>query len=167
MVGGAEGADEIGVRGSAGIGKIELPANTLRITPQKGDRQNTWAVRISGNWRVRFRFAGPDVTDVNYEDYHCGIGRRNGIPCHRRMEREQVCELDTRPHHPTHYRPYAPKISLSPSSTSANSSGDAYPNRFPMRPVDSVRSWRIFTQERFAVALLPSSRVSGKPARCG
>ena len=42
----------------------------LGLHPLKGDRQNTWAVRIRGNWRVTFRFAGPDVTDVNYEDYH-------------------------------------------------------------------------------------------------
>jgi proteic killer suppression protein len=42
----------------------------LGLHPLKGDRQSTWAVRISGNWRVTFRFAGPDVTDVNYEDYH-------------------------------------------------------------------------------------------------
>lgn len=30
----------------------------------------TWAVRVSANWRVTFRFEGPDVTDVDYEDYH-------------------------------------------------------------------------------------------------
>lgn len=45
-----------------------LPA--LDLHPLKGDRQGTWAVRVSGNWRVTFRFEGPDVTDVNYEDYH-------------------------------------------------------------------------------------------------
>ena len=42
----------------------------LGLHPLRGDRQNTRAVRISGNWRVTFRFTGPDVTDVNYEDYH-------------------------------------------------------------------------------------------------
>ena len=42
----------------------------LGLHPLKGDRHGTWAVRISGNWRVTFRFSGPDVTDVNYEDYH-------------------------------------------------------------------------------------------------
>jgi len=25
---------------------------------------------VGGNWRVTFRFVGPDVSDVNYEDYH-------------------------------------------------------------------------------------------------
>ncbi len=42
----------------------------LGLHPLKGDRKGTWAVGVSGNWRVTFRFSGPDVEDVNYEDYH-------------------------------------------------------------------------------------------------
>jgi len=42
----------------------------LGLHPLKGDRQGTWAVEVSGNRRVTFRFVGPDVADVNYEDYH-------------------------------------------------------------------------------------------------
>jgi proteic killer suppression protein len=42
----------------------------LQLHPLKGDRQGTWAVTVSGNWRVTFRFVGPDVSDVDYEDYH-------------------------------------------------------------------------------------------------
>lgn len=42
----------------------------LGLHPLTGARQGTWAVSVSGNWRVTFRFDGPDVTDVNYEDYH-------------------------------------------------------------------------------------------------
>jgi len=42
----------------------------LNLHPLKGDRQGTWAVQVSGNWRVTFRLVGPDVSDVNYEDYH-------------------------------------------------------------------------------------------------
>ena len=42
----------------------------LGLHPLKGSRHDTWAVEVSGNWRVTFRFTGPDVTDVNYEDYH-------------------------------------------------------------------------------------------------
>jgi len=42
----------------------------LNLHPLKGDRHGTWTVDVSGDWRVTFRFAGPDVTDVNYEDYH-------------------------------------------------------------------------------------------------
>ena len=42
----------------------------LGLHPLKGARLGTWAVSVSGNWRVTFRFEGPDVTDVHYEDYH-------------------------------------------------------------------------------------------------
>ena len=42
----------------------------LGLHPLKGSRRGTWAVSVSGNWRVTFRFEGPDVTDVHYEDYH-------------------------------------------------------------------------------------------------
>lgn len=42
----------------------------LNLHPLKGARKGTWAVQVSGNWRVTFRFVGPDVSDVNYEDYH-------------------------------------------------------------------------------------------------
>lgn len=42
----------------------------LDLHPLKGARQGTWAVSVSGNWRVTFRFEGPDVTDVDDEDYH-------------------------------------------------------------------------------------------------
>ena len=42
----------------------------LHLHPLKGARHGTWAVQVSGNWRVTFRFVGPDVLDVNYEDYH-------------------------------------------------------------------------------------------------
>lgn len=34
------------------------------------DRKGFWSVKVSGNWRVTFRFEGEDVTDVDYEDYH-------------------------------------------------------------------------------------------------
>ena len=42
----------------------------LGLHPLKGDRRGTWAVQVSGNWRVTFRFEGPDVSHVDYEDYH-------------------------------------------------------------------------------------------------
>ena len=47
---------------------MNLPG--LYLHELKGERQGTWSVRVSGNWRVTFKFDGPDVTDVNYEDYH-------------------------------------------------------------------------------------------------
>ncbi len=36
----------------------------------RGDRKGTWAVKVSGNWRLTFSMAGKDVTQVDYEDYH-------------------------------------------------------------------------------------------------
>ncbi len=35
-----------------------------------GRRKGTWSVRVSGNWRVTFRFVGKDAVDADYEDYH-------------------------------------------------------------------------------------------------
>ena len=29
-----------------------------------------WAVSVSGNWRLTFRFDGEDAVLVNYQDYH-------------------------------------------------------------------------------------------------
>jgi len=42
----------------------------LRLHPLTGDRKGDWSVAVSGNWRITFEFSGPDVKDVDYEDYH-------------------------------------------------------------------------------------------------
>ena len=42
----------------------------LDLHPLKGDRAGEWAVSVSANWRVIFRFQDHDVIDVDYEDYH-------------------------------------------------------------------------------------------------
>jgi toxin HigB-1 len=42
----------------------------LDLHPLRGDRKGSWAVRVSGNWRVTFTMFGSDVEDVDYEDYH-------------------------------------------------------------------------------------------------
>ena len=47
---------------------MNLPG--LHLHELKGQRRGTWAVRVSGNWRVTFRFEGEDAPDVDYEDYH-------------------------------------------------------------------------------------------------
>ena len=47
---------------------MNLPG--LRLHQLKGDRQGTWAVNVSGNWRVTFMFVDKDVDEVDYEDYH-------------------------------------------------------------------------------------------------
>lgn len=42
----------------------------LGLHPLKGGRKGTWAVAVSGNWRVTFKFVGKDADSVDYEDYH-------------------------------------------------------------------------------------------------
>lgn len=42
----------------------------LYLHQLKGASRDIRSVRVSGNWRVTFRFDGQDATDVNYEDYH-------------------------------------------------------------------------------------------------
>jgi proteic killer suppression protein len=47
---------------------MNLPG--LDLHPLKGVRRGHWAVKVSGSWRVTFHFAGKDIEDVDYEDYH-------------------------------------------------------------------------------------------------
>ena len=35
-----------------------------------GNRRGTWSIRVSGNWRITFRFEEGEAVDVNLEDYH-------------------------------------------------------------------------------------------------
>jgi proteic killer suppression protein len=47
---------------------MNLPG--LRFHGLKGDRKGAYAVSVSGNWRITFRFEEADAIDVNLEDYH-------------------------------------------------------------------------------------------------
>ena len=47
---------------------MNLPG--LDLHELHGQRKGTWAVKVSGNWRVTFTFGGKDADRVNYEDYH-------------------------------------------------------------------------------------------------
>jgi proteic killer suppression protein len=42
----------------------------LNLHPLKGQHKGFWAVSVSGNWRVIFRFENSDAVDVDYLDYH-------------------------------------------------------------------------------------------------
>lgn len=48
----------------------ELSLPSYRLNPLKGDRTGQWSIWVNGNWRVTFRFVGPDVELVDYQDYH-------------------------------------------------------------------------------------------------
>lgn len=59
------------------LGRLQVSVNPadmklpgLFLHPLTGQRKGTWAVRVSGNWRVTFAFAERDAIDVDYEDYH-------------------------------------------------------------------------------------------------
>lgn len=40
------------------------------LHPLLGNLAGYWAVTVSRNWRVVFRFTGPNVCDVDLIDYH-------------------------------------------------------------------------------------------------
>lgn len=50
------------------VGDMDLPG--FRLHPLKGARQGFWSVTVRANWRVIFRFADSDATDIDYLDYH-------------------------------------------------------------------------------------------------
>jgi proteic killer suppression protein len=47
---------------------MNLPG--LDLHELRGPRKGTWAVKVSGNWRLTFAYAGRDVERVDYEDCH-------------------------------------------------------------------------------------------------
>ena len=53
---------------AAGPGDMSIPGFGLH--PLRGDLAGYWAVRVSGNWRIIFRFEGRDVREVELVDYH-------------------------------------------------------------------------------------------------
>lgn len=44
------------------------PSN--RLETLSGDRAGHWSIRINDQWRICFRFANGDATDVEITDYH-------------------------------------------------------------------------------------------------
>jgi proteic killer suppression protein len=59
------------------LGRLNVSTNAfdmnlpgLDLHQLRGYRKGTWAVKVSGNWRVTFTCIGKDVQQVDYEDYH-------------------------------------------------------------------------------------------------
>jgi proteic killer suppression protein len=48
----------------------DIDAHGFNLHKLKGDRAGEWAIWVSGNWRITFRFAKGEVHDINLEDYH-------------------------------------------------------------------------------------------------
>lgn len=53
---------------SADVSDMNYPGAGLH--PLKGDLKNHWAVKVSGNWRVVFKFESGNAYVVDYRDYH-------------------------------------------------------------------------------------------------
>ena len=53
---------------SSGPEGMDIPG--FRLHPLKGRLQGHWAVSVSANWRVTFRFEDGHAVDVDYLDYH-------------------------------------------------------------------------------------------------
>ena len=56
------------------IGAANLEqANTMpgwKLHPLKGNRAGTYALAVSGNWRLTFTIKGNEIFDLDLEDYH-------------------------------------------------------------------------------------------------
>jgi len=53
---------------ASNIEDIRLPGYDLHEL--KGNRKGVWSVKISGNWRITFRFKDGQAYEVDREDYH-------------------------------------------------------------------------------------------------
>ena len=48
----------------------EMAIPGFHLHPLKGVYAGFWSVRVTGNWRIVWRFDNGDVTDVDLIDYH-------------------------------------------------------------------------------------------------
>ncbi len=50
------------------IDDLKIPGYDLHEL--KGDRKETWSIKVSGNWRITFKFRDNNAYDLDLEDYH-------------------------------------------------------------------------------------------------
>ena len=55
---------------STAVAPEDMNLPSLALHQLAGDRVGIWSVKVSGNWRITFRFVGQHAEVVNYEDYH-------------------------------------------------------------------------------------------------
>ena len=48
---------------------LRMPGGA-RLHRLRGDRSGQWSVRVSGNWRIVFRFEDDEAVDIDLIDYH-------------------------------------------------------------------------------------------------
>lgn len=50
------------------IEELDIPG--YRLHPLTGNLRGFWSIRVTGNWRIVFRFEDGEVRDVDLIDYH-------------------------------------------------------------------------------------------------
>lgn len=53
---------------ASSVQDMDFPGSGLH--PLKGDLREHWSLKVSGNWRMTFRFEDGHAYVVNYQDYH-------------------------------------------------------------------------------------------------
>jgi toxin HigB-1 len=48
----------------------DMNAPGWKLHPLAGELKGQWAVSVSGNWRLTFKFESEDAVLVDYQDYH-------------------------------------------------------------------------------------------------
>jgi proteic killer suppression protein len=48
----------------------ELDIPGYRLHPQTGNLKGFWSIRVTGNWRIVFRFEQGEAFDIDLIDYH-------------------------------------------------------------------------------------------------
>ena len=51
------------------VDELRVPPNN-RLEALKGDRAGQFSIRVNDQWRICFRFADGDASDVEIVDYH-------------------------------------------------------------------------------------------------
>ena len=51
------------------VTELRIPPHN-RLEKLKGDRAGQWSIRVNDRWRICFKFARGDATDVEIVDYH-------------------------------------------------------------------------------------------------
>ena len=54
----------------ASVAASDMNVPGWRLHPLKGELKGHWSVRVSGKWRMTFKFEGEDAILVDYQDYH-------------------------------------------------------------------------------------------------
>lgn len=54
----------------ASIAPQDMALPGYKLYKLSGKEKGTWAVWVSGNWRVTFEFIGENAVQIDYIDYH-------------------------------------------------------------------------------------------------